>query len=82
MEAAPLPQHTGSDAGGLVLGFGDAVMDLIAPCVEEGVLRRLGAEAGGCVPVEQQEMQALLALPEVQHQLLRWGGRCLRSVAA
>ena len=57
-----------------VVTFGDAVLDIVVR-VPPSVLEDLRAEPGGCVPVEQEEMEKLLDLPEVQAHSLRCGRR-------
>ncbi len=51
-----------------------AVLDIVSR-VEHALLERLGAEAGGCIPVSAEEMGRLLALPEVAAHMMRRGGR-------
>lgn len=53
-----------------VTGLGDPVLDIVARVPHE-LLNALHAEPGGCIRVKQQEMERLLALPEVQHNSLR-----------
>ena len=53
------------------------MLDIVAR-VDDALLQRLGAEPGGCVPVDAAEMAALLALPEVAAQAMR----CVAATAA
>lgn len=56
------------------------VLDIVAR-VDDALLARLGAEPGGCVPVEAPEMAALLALPELQaHAIQRVPGGSAANV--
>ncbi|KAL4448150.1 hypothetical protein ABPG75_005369 [Micractinium tetrahymenae] len=62
-----------------VYGLGDPVLDIVAR-VDHGLLQRLGAEPGGCVPVTAKEMAGLLALPEVQADVKRVPGGSAANV--
>lgn len=55
--------------------LGDPVLDVVAR-VPHQLLEQLQAEPGGCIRVEQEEMQRLMALPEVQEHAARWAGGC------
>lgn len=48
-----------------VVGLGDPILDIIARVPHE-FLQSLGAEPGGCITVEDADMERLLGLPEVQ----------------
>jgi sugar/nucleoside kinase (ribokinase family) len=55
------------------------VLDILAR-VDDAVLQRLGAEPGGCVPVDAEEMARLLALPEVAAGMARVPGGSAANV--
>ncbi|KAI7846386.1 hypothetical protein COHA_000097 [Chlorella ohadii] len=63
----------------LVYGLGDPVLDIVSR-VEHALLERLGAEAGGCIPVSAEEMGRLLALPEVAAHMMRVPGGSAANV--
>jgi hypothetical protein len=46
---------------GLVVGLGDAMLDLIVDHVPHARLRELGIEPGGCVQVPVEDIDALLS---------------------
>ena len=54
-----------------VCGLGDPVLDIVVRVPHE-FLQREEFEPGGCISVEQGEMDRLLGLPEVQSDALRW----------
>lgn len=56
-----------------------AVLDILAR-VDDAMLQRLGAEPGGCVPVDAEEMARLLALPEVAAGMARVPGGSAANV--
>ena len=73
--ADPLPRMAeiqGRQGRAVVIGLGDPVLDVVCRVKDAAVLRRLGMEAGGCLPVGAQEMAALLVLPEVVADSRRW----------
>jgi sugar/nucleoside kinase (ribokinase family) len=47
-----------------VIGLGDPVLDIVT-CIPYETLRSLHLEAGGCMAVEEPELQTLLAMPEI-----------------
>lgn len=66
--------HGGTNVVGDVVAFGDPVLDIVVH-VPFDTLARLDMEAGGCVPIQPSELEALLALPEVQAGLPQRCGR-------